>query len=203
VSISLPLRCRCGHVHGVASDVAPHTGFRFVCYCRDCQGFARFLKRPDVLDAAGGTDIFHMPAGRMRLEAGTDAVRCLKFSSTVFRWYADCCRTPIANSAGPRFPVVGLIHSFMGSDAEGLDRDTMLGAPLCRLFEHSATGPLPPNPPPPPSFRIHARRAPKLLGWWLHGLGRPNPFFEVRTNAPISEPRILMPGERAVLNGLP
>ena len=198
----LSLRCRCGRVRGVANDVASHAGFRFVCFCRDCQGFALFLERPDVLDAAGGTDIFHMPAGRVTLDAGTDAVRCLKFSSTVFRWYTDCCRTPIANSAGPRFPVVGLIHSFIASDATGRDRNAILGPPLCRLFEHSATGPLPPNAPPPPSFRIYARRAPKLLGWWLRGLGRPNPFFDARTNAPISEPRVLTPSERALLNGL-
>ena len=118
-SKSLALSCRCGHVGGVANEVAPNSGFRFVCYCRDCQAFARFLRRPDVLDSAGGTDIFHMPAGRVKLTAGTDAIRCLQFSGTVFRWYADCCRTPIANTAGPRFPVVGLIHSFMSDDTNG------------------------------------------------------------------------------------
>src|ERR1700676_68817 len=95
--------------------------------------FARFLERPDVLDAAGGTDIFHMPAGRVKLTAGADAVRCLQFSGKVFRWYTDCCRTPIGNTAGPRFPVIGLIHSFM--DAGGRTRDELLGAPLCRLFD--------------------------------------------------------------------
>jgi Family of unknown function (DUF6151) len=93
-----------------------------------------------------------MPAGRVKLTAGTDVVRCLQFSSRVFRWYADCCRTPIANTAGPRFPVVGLIHSFMNHDAEGRARDEMLGAPLCRIFEQSAVGPLPPNAPAPRSL---------------------------------------------------
>src|SRR5262245_45837150 len=63
VPVDLPLRCRCGHVHGVASEVAPFNGFRLVCYCKDCQAFARFLDRPEVLDAAGGTDIFQMPTG--------------------------------------------------------------------------------------------------------------------------------------------
>ena len=48
----LPLLCRCGHVRGVANMVAPRPGFRFVCYCRDCQALARFLKQPDVLDTA-------------------------------------------------------------------------------------------------------------------------------------------------------
>jgi hypothetical protein len=36
-----------------------------------------------------------------------------------------------------------------------------------------------------------------LLSWWLRGLGRPNPFFDVHTNAPLSVPRVLTPDERA------
>lgn len=199
--LDFPLRCRCGHVRGAAREVAPSAGFRFVCYCRDCQAFSRFLDRPDVLDAAGGTDIFQMPAGRVTLTAGADAVHCLCLSGKVFRWYADCCRTPIGNTAGPRFPVVGLIHSFMSDAAGGLSRDEMLGAPLCRIYERSAIGPLPPNAPPPPSFLVFARRTSKILGWWARGLGRPNPFFDDETKAPLSAPRVLTARERAALNG--
>src|SRR5215471_19312423 len=196
----LPLRCCCGRVRGVASEVAPYAGFRFVCYCQDCQAFARFLGRPDVLDAAGGTDIFHMAAGRVKLTAGTDAVRGLRFSSKVYRWYADCCRTPIANAAGPRFPVVALIHSFMSLGPR--PRDAVLGPPLCRIFERSAIGPLPPNAPGPPSLGLFARRASRLLGWWWRGLGRPHPFFDADTNAPLAVPHVFTPGERAtLLNG--
>jgi hypothetical protein len=51
----LPLRCRCGSVRGIASEFARASGFRLVCYCKDCQAFARFLDRADVLDAAGGS----------------------------------------------------------------------------------------------------------------------------------------------------
>src|SRR5215469_2885037 len=183
----LLLRCRCSRVRGVASEVAPYAGFRFVCYCRDCQAFARFLERPDVLDAAGGTEIFQMPTGRVKFTAGVDAVRCLRFSTNVFRWYTDCCRTPIGNTAGPRFPVVGLT------------RDEVLGPPLCLIYERSAIGPLPPNAPAPPSLSIFALRAARILGWWLRGLGRPTPFFDDDTNAPLCVPRVLTPSERAAL----
>jgi len=199
-SRDVPLRCRCGHVRGIANSVTPDGGFRFICYCGDCRAFARFLERPDVLDTSGGTDIFHMPTGRVKLTAGTEAVRCLQFSARVFRWYADCCRTPIGNSAGARFPVVGLIHCFMDHEADGRPRDEVLGLPLCSIFENSATGPLPPNAPPPRSFGLVARRLPTLLGWWLRGLGRPNPFFDPLTDAPISVPHVMTPGERAALD---
>ena len=86
--LDLPLRCRCGHVRGIASAVSSSTGGRVLCYCKDCQAFARFLERADVLDAAGGTDIFQMPPGRVNLTAGMDAVRCLRLSNRgVYRWY--------------------------------------------------------------------------------------------------------------------
>jgi hypothetical protein len=192
----LALRCRCGRVRGVAREVAPHTGFRFVCYCTDCQAFARFLKRPNVLDAAGGTDIVHLPAARVTLTAGVDAVRGITFSTKVLRWYADCCRTPLANTAATsRFPVVALIHAFTDHEATGYSRDDVLGPPLCRIYDRSALAPLPPDAPPPPAFAVFMRRAVKILGWWVCGLGRPNPFFDDRTNATLCAPRVLTRSE--------
>jgi hypothetical protein len=178
----------------VAKDLSPRAGFRLVCYCRDCQTFAHFLERPDILDPAGGTDIFQMPARRLRLTAGADAVRRLHLTNKVFRWYTECCRTPIGNTGGPRFPMVGLIHSFMDHEADGRLRDELLGPPLCRLFERSAIGPLPATAPAPPSHRLVALRASKLLCWWLRGLGRPNPFFDNDANALPAEPRDIAGG---------
>jgi hypothetical protein len=85
----------------------------------------------------------------------------------------------------------------MSLDADRLIRDEALGAPLCRIFESSAVGPLPPNAPPPRSFGLVALRVPTLLGWWLRGLGRPNPFFD--DHAPLCPPRVFTPSERAAL----
>jgi hypothetical protein len=180
-------------VRGFACDVSPSAGLRFVCYCEHCQAFARYLERPDVLDAAGGTDIFQLPPGRMKLTAGADSLKCVSLSDRgVLRWYSDCCRTPIANTAArPQFPVVGMIHAFMDHEADGRSRDERLGPPACRLFERSAAGPLPPNAPAPPSFGVFARRSSKLLGWWLRGLSWPTPFFDERTKAPRAVPRVV------------
>ncbi len=196
--LDLPLRCRCGRIRGIASNVSPSSGLRFVCYCGDCQAFARFLDRPDVLDAAGGTDIFHMPPARLKFTAGAGGLRCLKISGKVLRWYSECCRTPIANTpAAPGFPVIGVIHCFMDHEATGRSPDEALGPKLCRIHEGSATGPLPLNAPPPPSARLFARRVATLLGWWISGLGRPTPFFDEQTKAPLIPPRPLTPAERA------
>lgn len=197
--LDIPLRCRCGHLRGLGRGVSPTSGFRFVCYCKDCRAFARFLDRADVLDAAGGTDIFQMPPAHVELISGTDALRCVRLSATgVLRWHTACCATPIANAANdPRFPVVALIHSFMDHEAGGRSPDQTLGPPLCRIYERSAVGPLPPGAPPPLSLRISVRRGAKILAWWMRGLARPNPFFDDRTDAPLSMPRVLTPDERA------
>lgn len=199
--LDLPLRCRCGRVRGVARKVSRSDGFRFVCYCKDCQAFARFLDRADVLDAAGGTDIFQMPPARVELTLGTDAMRCLCLSAKkVLRWYTACCGTPIANTAAsPRFPLVALIHSFMDHEANGRSRDQALGPPVCRIYDRSAVGPFPPTAPPPLSSGISVRRASKILGWWMRGLARPTPFFDDRTNLPRAVPRVLTPRERSLL----
>ena len=71
----------------IASAVSPSAGFRLLC--RDCQAFAHFLERPDILDAAGGTDIFRMPPGQVMFTAGFEALHCLRLSGKVSRWYAD------------------------------------------------------------------------------------------------------------------
>jgi Family of unknown function (DUF6151) len=205
MTVDLPLFCRCGHVRGLASGVLPSSGCRVVCYCRDCQAFARFLAHapmqgPNVLNGAGGTDIFQMPPARVKLTAGTDAVHCLRLSSKgILRWYADCCRTPIGNTVGPRFPMIGVIHSFTDHAADGRSLDEALGPPICRIYERSAVRPLPPDAPAPASFAVIAGRGLAMLGWWWRGLARPNPFFDAHSGAPLSAPRVLTAGERAAL----
>jgi hypothetical protein len=54
-------------------------------------------------------------------------MRCLRVSNKVLRWYTDCCRTPIANTAArPHFPVIGVVHSFMDHKADCRSRDEAL-----------------------------------------------------------------------------
>src|SRR5262249_816233 len=146
--------------------------------------------------------IVQMPPAHVALAAGADALRCLSLGGTsqVLRWYSDCCRTPVANTAAsPRFPLVAIIHSLMDHGADAGSRDAVLGPPLCGLSAGSAGGPLPAGAPPPLSLGLSLRRASMVLRWWMRGLARPTPFFDARTSAPRCAPRALMPGERAAL----
>jgi hypothetical protein len=90
----------------------------------------------------------------------------------------------------------------MSREADGRSRDEVLGPPLCRIYDHWAIRLLPPNEPPPASLRVFVFRTSKVLGWWIRGLGRPNPFFDTHTKEPLSAPRVFTPRERAVLNSI-
>ena len=67
----LPLRCSCGDVRGNVRDVTPYSDMRVVCYCNDCQAFARALGREDaILDTWGGTDILQVIPPRIEITQG-------------------------------------------------------------------------------------------------------------------------------------
>ena len=67
----------------------------------------------EVLDAAGGTDIVQTLPKYVEFTDGIDALACMRLTENgLLRWYAECCRTPIANTmANFKLSFVGLIHS--------------------------------------------------------------------------------------------
>ncbi|HET7540677.1 MAG TPA: DUF6151 family protein [Polyangiaceae bacterium] len=98
----IPLRCDCGTLTGVALGAGPSTGCRVVCYCDDCQAFARFLARPDTTDEWGGTDIFQI-ASEPQLHCWRTDVRRPSIGSTSAT-VAGRSRWPqAANTAGDQW----------------------------------------------------------------------------------------------------
>lgn len=200
----VPLRCRCGHVRGVATEVSSATGNRLVCYCDDCQAFARFLAHPGVMDAEGGTDIFQVAPSRVTITDGAESLRCMRLSEKgLLRWYTVCCKTPVGNTLSARVPFVGLIHSFMDHAADGRTRDYVLGRPIGFIHGRFALGGLPPHAHRTASLGVIARCARVMLGWWIAGRGTPSPFFDPQTHAPRVEPRVLRAEEREALRAQP
>lgn len=194
---AVPLRCECGQVRGVAKDISPEVGTRVVCYCRDCQAFARFLGQPGIVDEHGGTDIFQMPPSLVSITHGAEQLACVRLSDKgLFRWFAACCRTPIGNTVGPRVPFVGLIHSIMRVDDVGRPRDEILGKAVV-LQTASARG-TPPRSSVPAQIWLMARIMLNLAGWWVRGRGYPSPFFE-KSGTARGPVRVLSPNERKAL----
>jgi Family of unknown function (DUF6151) len=196
----ISLRCACEKLRGTALAVSPRSGCRVVCYCVDCQAFAHFLARPDILDAWGGTDIFQMAPSRVRITSGADALSCVRLSAKgMYRWYCGACKTPVGNSNSPRVPFVGLIHTFIDPDSGDSARDAALGKPLGYARTKSAIGALPAPIRDSTLLRVIARSVTLLGKWWLTGAGAPSPFFDDQTHAPRTRPRILTPEERRAL----
>jgi hypothetical protein len=84
---------------------------RATCYCKDCQAYARWLDRPGVADAQGGTDMVAMNPAAVHITAGSEQIACMSLSGKgILRWYAACCRTPLGNTPRDgRIAYVGVV----------------------------------------------------------------------------------------------
>lgn len=192
---SVPLRCRCGALRGEV-EVGPGTGQRIVCYCDDCQALARFLERDDVLDAHGGSDIFQTRPAGVRITEGADQLACMRLSEKgMHRFYARCCRTPIANTLGARAPFVGLASTALDPGA----RESALGPPIARVQGRFAIGGVPAGAHPTVGPGLIARTFAFLARGFLTGSHAPSPFFDARTKQPRVTPEVLTPTRRDAL----
>jgi Family of unknown function (DUF6151) len=88
------LRCNCGKLKGTLKHTTEIN--RCVCYCADCQAFARFLKREhDILDAVGGTSIVQTIPKHVNFLEGAENLACIRLTETgLLRWYAACYFVP-------------------------------------------------------------------------------------------------------------
>ena len=196
----LALRCRCGVVRGTIRGLAPDQGSRVVCYCDDCRAFARFLERPDLLDAHGGSDIFQIAPNQVALTAGVEQLGCVRLKPDgMFRWYARCCHTPLGNTVSGRLPFVGLSPTILAEAlaAQGLTADGVLG-PAVGVQGRFAQPAGAPGASTRAPLGLVVRVVKNLTVWWLRGAAQPSPYFET-DGRPKTVPRVLAPQERARL----
>jgi hypothetical protein len=191
------IACRCGRVTGQVADAAPRSVNHAVCYCGDCQAFAHHLGRADLLDSHGGTEIVQVAPAALRLVQGQRHLRAVRLTPKgLFRWYADCCNTPVGNTVGLRMPLVGLVTAVFASG--GVAPERLFGKPDLAIFDKHAIG-----GPAPGLQRLNARRMAgamlRVVGWWLAGRGRPNPFFASSSGAPLYPVAVLSASEREAL----
>ncbi len=194
----IPLRCECGTVSGSLQvrGLAVHG----VCYCRDCQAFARFLGRPErILDSEAGTEVIGTLPGRLHFTSGQERLACITLTPRgPLRWYAECCRMSIGNSSrAPKTPFVTLHRRAMAVPQAELDR--AFGPSSFSFAVEAASAPL------PKSRTGFLLAMPKivwnLLSARLSGAWRINPFFKVGTDEPIRAPQALSKEQRYALRG--
>jgi hypothetical protein len=192
--MKLPLRCRCGTVRGEMDTARAYA--RATCYCKDCRAFGTYLGVPGVTDASGGVDIVAVAPAAVHFTAGREQVVCMSLSPKgLLRWYAACCRTPLANTPrDAKLPYAGMVSACF--DATPAAVDAALG-PRDRIMlnTQSATAPVRSTP-----FALALgglRILAGVLGVKLRR-ERSSPFFEP-DGRPLREPEVISREQRAAL----
>lgn len=194
--MDFPLHCQCGTLQ--ASLAEPQRATRAVCYCRDCQAFARFLgQTARILNRYGGTDIVAASPHRLRFTRGVEVLRCMSLSEKgLLRWYAGCCNTPLANTPrDPALPYVGIVHDSLAELAAA--RDAAFGPARIALNTASATGPVAATRVATVAGVLKIMH--NVLAARLSGNYRDNPFFERGGSRPVVVPEVLTSAQRRTL----
>jgi hypothetical protein len=114
------------------------------------------------------------------------------------RWYADCCKTPLGNTAGPSVPFVGILTCLVDPAADAAARERAFGPIIAHAFGQYARGGLPPNARAGTPLRWMMRMLPLMGRAFIARKHRPSPFFD-EAGVPVSEPEVLTPAQRAQL----
>jgi hypothetical protein len=187
-----PLQCRCGTIKGWVSD--PAGANRVVCYCRDCQAFARFLgQERETLDAQGGSDIVQTLPKNVSFTHGTESLACMRLTQKgMVRWYAACCGTPIGNTMeNYKISFIGLLHNCLETPGRSLQNS--FGAVRTFANPRGAIGD--PKPKASGVARTVWWFAKNILKARINGDYKRTPFF---TNGqPVATPRVISGAERA------
>ena len=190
---SHPLQCQCGTIKGHVEREGMAN--RVVCYCDDCQAFARFLDRADaVLDAQGGTGIVAILPKQLHFTQGIESLACMSLSDRgMYRWYASCCNTPIGNTPRDfKMPYVGLVDACLKSESPSLQ--SSFGPIRMVLGTQYAKGTVKGTPVSNVLTLLCLMLS--VIGARLRGGYKSNPFFTADTGAPVVRPRELSKSER-------
>jgi hypothetical protein len=189
-----PLQCRCGTLKGRLARAEAAT--RGVCYCKDCQAFARFLGHAnEILDESGGTDVVATLASNVTITEGANTLACMSLTPNgLLRWYASCCNTPIGNTVrNPKLAYVGLVHNCL--EHSGAPLDAAFGPVRMRVNTQSATRGHP-GATPIATLAAVVRLAASIGRARLGGSYRSTPFFDTQRGVPVVAPTVVSSAER-------
>lgn len=186
---NLDVQCLCGKLRGIAKDVSARHINHCVCYCDDCQMFAHFLDQAErVLDNYGGTQIFQMSPRHFEITTGQQHLACVRLRPKgLYRWFAQCCNTPLANSLTPNIPFIGLINPVLQQATEA-----NVGPVKLRIYGRFARGDASSvgAHPKAPILGILAALG-RLLGNRLRGDNKRNALFDPESGQPRVKPQTL------------
>ncbi|MFT4703684.1 MAG: hypothetical protein ACI81R_001376 [Bradymonadia bacterium] len=186
---NVPLSCRCGALKGAVGNTSTLPSRRIVCYCDDCRRASLHLEPSGaLLDEGGGTDIWQVTPNAVTFSEGQEHLRLLRLSPKgLFRWYAGCCNTPLANTmSSPGFAFVGVpVNAIGGSDVA----EAQIGPVQVGIYGKSATGPTCSGTHESGSPKLLLGVVTQLISSRVRGHHRPSPFFD-DAGAPVVSPEI-------------
>nr|WP_269809318.1 DUF6151 family protein [Enterovibrio nigricans] len=103
------------------------------------------------LDEWGGTDIYQVPPANIHIDSGAENLRCVRVKNKgIYRFYANCCRTPIANIPRYKIPLAGIPTRII----HGENKEALVGPVTYTVMGSFANG----SPPsqPHPKFSVGA-----------------------------------------------
>ena len=179
------LRCKCGSLRG--EILCQGTSNRALCYCADCQAFARYLGKPDqLLDSRGGTHVVQLAQTRLRFTQGKEHLAVMRLGpGGLMRWYANCCKTPVGNTlANPKISFIGLCE--VALDDACIEAD--FGTDVAVVNVGSATGD--PKPKQKGTLRALLRFAGILVPPLQGKRWKKTPLFD-DAGEPVVAPKVL------------
>ncbi len=191
----MEIQCECGKFKAELTKFPANTAGRLRCYCDDCQAYLHHLKRADLLDANGGTEVIPVYPRDFKILQGKELLRCTRLHEQgMFRFSTTCCNTPVANTDLKR-PWIGT-HRRVFTARDPGQLDGLFGTVRASIMGKFAHGTLPAGVPE--SFDLKGLRAvaPFLLKGILSGAKRPSPFFENET--PVGPVHVLSKDERRI-----
>ncbi len=190
----MEIQCECGKFRAELTQFPKNTPGRLICYCDDCQAFLHYLKRPDLLDENGGTELIPAYPADIKIVAGKDVLQCVRLHSKgMYRFFTTCCRTPIANT-DPTRPWAGINRrAYTVKNPNRLDQE--LGPVKSSIMGKYAKGTPPAGTPQTFDFRGMVTVMPFIIKGKILGKAKNSPFFE--KGVAIVEPKVLTVDERS------
>jgi hypothetical protein len=114
----------------------------------------------------------------------------------LFRFYSDCCKTPLGNTVSPSIPFVGVVAKAFETDTR--TATDLFGEPMGAIWGQHAVG-TPPKGSTSVNVPLLVRSVGIVLGWKLSGKSWPHPYFDPETRAPRYPLAVLGREEREAL----
>jgi hypothetical protein len=193
--MSAEIQCECGQFRARLKAFPKGTPGRLVCYCEDCQSYLHHLKRSDLLDANGGTEVIPAYPADVEILSGQQHLKCTRLSPNgTYRFSTSCCNTPIANTR-PKEPWAGFLRRVYTA-GKTPQIDQILGPIRSRIMGRYAKGTPPAGTPERFDLKAFITVMPFILKGKLFKKSTPSPFFAEDGITPIVAPHILSEAER-------